>query len=253
MSVTLQNLINPAMRKAGLSKLPGTGPGTDKYNEAIGAMNRMLSSWGLDGLLIYKTSINRYSMSPLQSSYYIGPTGDWVAPRPLWIISADLVQTSTFPEIHLPMHIVRTGEEWAKVTLPDLQTAYPCYLYNDRGVADSLIRLWPIPAVNYDIELFTRDALKSDFTAITDEIDLPDGYEAGIVDNFTLELESLYPLQAVVSPQLRKNASIALKRIKALNLTSPPRISDADNLNQGSPTTVDNLTQRVGFFSGWQA
>ena len=251
MPLTLQNLIDASMRKAGLSKLPGTGPGIDKYTEAIGAMNRMMGSMNITGSLIYKTSIDRYALTPQQTTYFIGPTGDFVTTRPLYISRANIVITSTSPELHEPLWIYRSAAEWAAVVMPETPAPWPWAIYNDGAAPDSKLYLYGYPTEANDLELFTWQEILPEFTSISDLVVLPSGYQAHIVNAFTEELESLYPLQAKVSPVTRQLVAQSRRAIQVLNAVSPKLVSDADNLN--SSNRGSDYDQKIGFLSGWQA
>ena len=99
-SVTCQNLIDPAMRIAGISSLPGTGPGTDAYAEAIKALNRMMGSLSLTGGYIFTTEITDFAWPANVDSKTIGPTGYFVRTQaPLYIAAADWIMFGSNPEV----------------------------------------------------------------------------------------------------------------------------------------------------------
>ncbi len=176
-----------------------------------------------------------------------------MAPRPLYITSANIVLTNQSPELHLPMYIFRTAEEWSRVVIPELPAGWPWSIYNDGAMPDSQLYLYGYPTINCDLELFTWQEILPEFSAITDAVVLPPGYEAHIVNAFVEEIESLYPLQAKVAPVTRKLIEQSRRAIVALNAVSPQRTSDADDINSGGPSSVDNLAQRIAFYSGNQA
>lgn len=254
MSITFAQLVQPAFRKAGIVKLSGTGPGTDMYNEAIPALNRMMSSLNLVGSYVYSSGTVRGSLVPGQRDYTLGPTGSFSSTRPLWIISANLLLVGTDPEINISLGIIRDLDTWSNLTLPGLETAFPTLLYSTRAMPTDTIQLWPVPSVAYDLELYVRTAVKDNFTATTDTADLPPGYEEAIVNNFAIELDSLYggsPFQTSnLRPGTRELAAKALRRIAIMQSTSPMLIGDATNLNGQRP---DDLDRRINFISGGQA
>jgi len=236
---TLLDLIKPAMRMAGITALPGIGPSTDQTGELIPAMNRMVGSWNIDGHRIYSTAINRYPLSVGVSSYTIGPDGVLTidgdpAPRPIWIERANLVITSSSPEIHRKLRILRTADDWARKQITAMPAAWPYDIYNDGNAPESTLYLWGVPTQVNDLELFTWASILPEFAAVTDAVVLPDGYHGAIVSNFALEVEQLYPREAKVLDATRKRAAQTLQALLVANARSPRLKSEAADLGRGA-------------------
>ncbi len=193
----------------------------------------MLSLASLDGHKIYTTAIDRYEMIPTQTSYFLGPNGDWVAPRPNWIVRANLVLLQSSPELHLPIYILN-DKEWAAHVITELPMPYPYQLYNDGAHPDSQIFLFGFPTQINDIELFTPQELKQDFTSLTDTVDFPPGYEAWIVPKLALLARQLYPydskLSALQVQELRDEARLAMDWIQINNSECVDMTNEAASL-----------------------
>lgn len=235
-TTTLLDLLRPCLRRAGITMLPGILPSPDQTGELIPEMNRMLGSWNLDGHRIFKTAIDRYALSPSQTSYFIGPTGDFVAPRPTYIARANIVVTSSSPELHRPIHVM-TPDEWADMRITELPMAWPMAIYNDAEVPDSKLYLFGTPTEAADLELFTWQVLRHDFTDITDAVVLSDGYEDAIVNNFTLRVAALHPHDTTLHGEALREAQDAahdtLQAIIVLNSKCPPLYSEAAHIGGG--------------------
>lgn len=267
MSITCKQLLDPAFRRAGITQLPGCGPGTDSYTEAIPALNQMMSSLSLNGQYIFTSEVADYDWASGVASKTFGPTGDEVLARePLYIDNCNWVLpgTSGTSEVVIPLRPVRTAKEWQQITLPNLQADYPRWFYPQQGQVgtDALkpentnLYIWTVPLTASVLRMETRTVLKSDFAATTDVAYFPDGYERAIILNFALELHSLYAgvlRMARLQPGTERAADQALRMVQASHIVSPQRTSDADDLNGSSPNTVDNLAQRIAFYSGNQA
>ena len=251
-SVTCANLIDPAMRIAGISALPGTGPGTDAYAEAIKALNRMMGSLSLTGGYIFTTSITDYSWPANDASRTFGPTGDEVISQaPLYIAAADWIMYGSNPEVQYSLRIVRTAPEWLTLAIPGLQTTYPGLLYTDGAQPNTTIKLWPVPTQASTLRMNVWTHLKSDFSATSDVAYFPFGYEEAIVLNFALRLNSMYPnalRRSIMQPNTPNLAGQALRRIRSINSVSPKLISDADFINSGRDDA--GLDARIAFLSG---
>lgn len=245
MSTTLgPGIIGPALRVAGITGRPGRIAAPDQSTEAIQICNRMMGSWNIVPLDIYSTSIDRYALSPNQTSYFIGPTGDFVAPRPTRIIRANVVLTTTSPEQHIEVRLLDKGQ-WAAKRIPELAAGmWPVELYDDFDEPDSKLYLYPFPQVQCDLELFTPKALRRDFAALTDSVDLPDGYERALVFNLAVDIAAFYPEQAQLDPRAEGIADRALAAIESNNAPVPRLKNDAAGIG---------LTDRRGDSQWWRS
>jgi hypothetical protein len=232
-TITCAQLIGSALRIAGITGRPGRISSPDQSTEAIAALNRMLGSWNCDPLKVFETQVDRYALTPQQTDYFIGPTGDFVAPRPIKIVRANIVLTDEAPELHKPLRVVEVTD-WADIVFPELEAgAWPAVLYNDHAMPDSKLYLYPQPIAANDLELFTLSAIQQ-FVALTDVVELPDGYEEAIVYNLALRVASHYPTQASLAPEAPDLANEALARIQSNNAPVPRLRNDAAGLGHGA-------------------
>ena len=229
MSTMLLDVFKAALRRGGITTLPGTTPSTDQTTELIPETNRMLGSWNCDGHKIFTTDINRYAMTPQQTTYFIGPTGDFVAPRPTFIYRANVVLVNSSPELHIPLSIL-SDADWAAHVITELPASFPWSIYNDGANPDSKLYLYGFPTETNDLELFTWQDLKNDFTAVTDAVIFPPGYEEALVTHLALRVCRLYPLDSRLSVaqrgDLERDAAKALMALKTLNTEPVPMASD---------------------------
>lgn len=195
-----------------------------------------MSLASLDGHKIYTTAIDRYQMNPSQTTYFIGPNGDFVAPRPNWIVRANIVLVNSFPELHLPVQLL-DDKQWAAHVITELPMPWPYQLYNDGAHPDSQLFLFGFPTEINDLELFTPQELKQDFTSLTDTVDFPPGYEAWIVPALALKARALYPYDSKLSglqvQELRDEARVALDWVQINNAECPDMANEAANLRNG--------------------
>lgn len=302
MPTVLGDLLKPMLRRAGITQLPGITPSVDQYGELIPEVNRMLSSFNLDGHKIFSEGIDRYRLVPNQESYFIGPvftfqatltsasvtaavtdttglsigqalsgtgipvgttisgitvnvsvtlsiaatanglqtitvTPDFIALRPTFIYRANLVVISSDPELHLPLKIL-TDSEWAAHTITHLNSSWPWEIYNDGNNPQSKLTMFGYPNEVNDLELFTWQQLKSNFTAVTDTAIFPQGYEDFIVTRGALRVRALYPYDSKLSvsqvDELRKDARIATEAVQTLNTQSTGFTNEASLLNTGN-------------------
>jgi len=233
-TTVLSELLRPALRMAGITQRPGIIPSTDQYAELIPEVNRMLQSWNCDGQKIFATSIVAYELVSAQKIYTIGPGGDFNAVRPMFIKDANLI-FPTSPELRTPLKIL-DEHEWSLIRMQDIGNSLPwCIFYNPTygPSGQGTIYLAFQPPEGYQLELYTWTPLGASFTAITDLVILPDGYNDAIVSNLAIRAATLYPTMATVGPDLRKLAANALDRLQTLNTICPTLRSEAEYLGIG--------------------
>src|SRR4051812_18929144 len=110
MDILVSTICQQALRLCGQIEAPGRSTGVEHAPEVLAFFNQMVDGWNAVRGSIYTNSIDRYALTPGQTSYFIGPTGDFVTTRPSRIYRANLVQTGTSPEVHLPMRILTDDE-----------------------------------------------------------------------------------------------------------------------------------------------
>lgn len=219
--VALSTILNPMLRIAGITTLPGTTPNDDQYGELVPMVNRMLASYSLDGHKIYNAAINQFPLTDGQLTYTIGPGGEMPMARPLFIKIANILEPTT-PVVRRGVKIY-DDYEWASISIQDLTGAPPFGLYYDGGLdEDGLGTLSLIfqPPAGYILELYTWLALQS-FTSAADIAIFPPGYEEMIVQNGARRLVGMYPLESRLDgaqrAELKEMAGASLRAVKTLN------------------------------------
>lgn len=236
--VPLSTLLDPMLRIAGITTLPGTTPSDDQYGELVPMVNRMLGSYNLDGHKIFTAAINQFTLTSGQKSYTIGPGGEMDMERPLYIKEANVLLPTT-PVVRWPVYVY-DDDEWASISIQDLSGAPPYGLYYD-GALDpdtGLATLSVIfqPTDGYILELYTWQRLMATFTAASDVAVFPDGYPEMIVQNGARRLVGMYPLDSKLDgnqrTELKEMAAVSLRAVLTLN-TQAPKITCDPALNTG--------------------
>ena len=217
-------IIYPALEIAGLTKGPGIIPDSDISTQLIRACNRMLGSWNCDGHKIFTTSIDLHNLTAGQIEYTIGPGGQLDQARPLFIKDANFLFPTT-PPVRYPIQIY-DSHEWSLESLQAINNAPPWALWYDSGYNTSagLGNLFLIgqPPDDYQLELYTWTALSASFTAVTDVVLFPPGYEEALVTNLAIKAASLNPDHTTIDWAVaRDEASKALRALMILNTVCP--------------------------------
>lgn len=151
--------------------------------EAYDAMNEMLDSWRLAGLMAVCARADIYDLATSAVSYTIGPTGATImAERPEEIMNANLIINNSNPVFRAPLAII-DRKRWAEVKIRDIYTEISSKLYYDNGFDSAsgfgTINLNGLPQAGYQLELFTPQQLTS-FADQTTQYLLPSGYANAI-------------------------------------------------------------------------
>lgn len=210
----LRDILVPALRIAGITQLPGTGPNSDTFGELIPMFNMFMSHYSLDGHRVFATIPTQYTLTGNQKIYTIGPGAQLNSPRPIQIQCANII-FPTSPQVRWPMRILET-DEWASIGVQDIPGAPPAALYYDKNYDSNgygQIYLYMQPPTGYTLELFSWLELPDSFVAVTDLFSAPPGYPAAMTWNFALWVAGLYPLEAKLMPTAPEIARQTLQAI----------------------------------------
>jgi hypothetical protein len=214
-------ILYPALRLAGVVTAAGRGPSLSQKTDAFAALNRMLDSWTQQRLLIYAQQTERYTLEPSQTSYTIGPGGDFDTARPVKITAASILTGGT----HSPLEIL-TAADWASKSLREVPTTIPTELYCDYANPIATLYLYGYPTAGGELELWTWQILDQ-FTSQASDVSLPPGYLEAVVYQLAVRLSGQF--QTIMRPDVFQIAREAKAVIKAFNASPSPAVASADS------------------------
>jgi hypothetical protein len=192
--MTVQDLIQAAMRSANLYASGDDPVNSDELADALFSLNQMLDSWSAERLLIY--SIQRTLLTlPVNSSgsWQIGPgAADFPnVARPMKIEQAGLIlpEVNVSP-IEIPLRIL-TQQEWANVRVKYVPTPVPTAIYCDYGAPFATIYTYPLLNTGGAMALYAWQPLTA-FAALTDTVQLPPGYSEALQYSLAVRLAAGY-------------------------------------------------------------
>ncbi len=189
---TVSDLIHSSFRLIG-AIAAGETLETSELNDAFISLNQMIASWNTEGLSL--SGRTRLTV-PLTGggNAYILPQ------RPIHIDAASV----SISGIDCGLEIMdATG--WEAIREKGALAIIIQKLYCDYGYPSASVYLWPIPRVAGTLELFVYTPI-APFAAVTDNIDLPPGYEQALRYNFAVALLPEYP-RSQVDPTLPSQAT----------------------------------------------
>jgi hypothetical protein len=230
MATTAKIIIRKAMQKAGILT-KAQQPAADEANDALDAMNAMLSSWSNDSLMIYTRSWESFPLVGGQIEYTIGPGQTFNTVRPIDIVDA-YIRTSGISDDD--MMIVNDEIYTSQIRLKTAP-GRPEWLNFDNNYPDAIIRLWPVPpSAVYSIFLLSEKILPQ--FNLNDTVDLAPGWERMIIYNLALEIASDYGVevpQDVRDIATKSKVLVNKAIIKNRSLDAYPRQAEPNNIFSG--------------------
>lgn len=225
---TGREIVTKMMQKAGIVTKNET-PAADEINDALDALNAMVSSWSNDSLLVYTRTWEEFPLVGNVSQYTIGAGQTFDTERPNQILQANVKLSGQTYDT--PLSILNDVN--FNIYANDATTqGLPEYLNYDGNNPSGIIRLWPVPSTGYTLFILSEKPLTA-FT-LDGNVDLPPGWERALIYNGAVEIAPEYgqdPSQTTFSIARESLAAIKLASAKMRNM-------DASPMSGGSPYQV---------------
>lgn len=214
---TARSIIEQALRKI---HVLGRGQNltSDEAQDALTALNNLLSSWTVEGGLVYTETRETFSCTGA-TSYSIGSGGDFNTTRPVDVAAVYVTQGT----IDYPLQKY-DQQQYAAIQDKSTTGASDYYYYDNNYPLGNLF-LYPIPDASYTVTIYSVKPLTS-FSALTTNVDLPEGYERALVFNLAVELAPDYEREA--SESVKKTAGIAKGNVFSANTRNSNNVSTVD-------------------------
>lgn len=243
---TVQDFLTRCFRLAGIFA-PGDSIPSDDMNDALSVLNDMNGVFNNEELMIYQildeyhTLAAQTGANPRPSAITIGSSGATItADRPQKIEAANIVLTSSDPNVEIPLEVLNV-QQYAGIPLLNTGTDIPLRLYYVPTWPNGSIYLWPYLNAACKLHLFTWKRLSTALTLAT-TFTFPDGYNEVMRSNCAVRLciEWGHP----VDPDLRELARTSKAAIMAHN--SRPLLQDCDPAVRGSGQNVSQWNYLTG-------
>ena len=227
MSVNALTIITAALRELGV-EAQGETPSTDNTAFMFGKLNQMVDGWCAQNRLLYARGFAVYTIIPNHQPHTIGiaanaPDFTVTVGRPVEIISARLVLTSSTPNMDVPLELI-DDDGWSQIGIKGMTSTLPAKLYYSPDFPNGSIYLWPIPTTVNNLRLETRN-LVSSFVDLVTLYNLPYGYEDALIMSLAEKCLSAYP-RPEMAAQITKQAREARAVIGSVNSRSPDISTD---------------------------
>lgn len=176
--------------------------------DVLEVMNQMLSTWSVEGNLVFTESKETFPLVSGQISYTIGAGGDFDTVRPSYLSAVYVSQGVTDYSLR-PID----NQQYAQITQKDIK-GIPEVVYYDAGYPLARLYLYPVPS---SVDAVTIHSFKplSEIASLNTVVSLPKEYEAAIVYNAALWIAPEYTREA--SPTVQRIAKQTKDAVQSQN------------------------------------
>lgn len=205
-------VIKRSMRIAGAIGQNET-PSSSEADDGLIALNDMLDSWSTDRTYVYTIKQETFNLIDGQTSYTIGPGGDFNTERPIEI--DNLVVNLNDQTFNLrPIN----AEDYASIGNKTITTGVPEYYYYDKSFPLGRIYIYGAAGTGYTISIGKWEQL-GQFADLTTQYTLPPGYNRAIVYGLAMDIAPEYGMQ--LSQEAVATGIEARANIRNRNLPDP--------------------------------
>lgn len=226
----VRELITDALTDLGMQD-PSEVLSADKASHALRVLNRMLSGWANEDLMIVTKDRLTFNLVGGQQSYTIGVGGNFNTAYPVRPGQIDLVSVM-FGNVEIPIEVLN-DEQWRDITLKTVNSTFPLQMWANGNYPLDVLYFWPIPTTAAPLIMTVWGQITA-FASVNDTVTLPQGYEEAIVSNLALKLAPSYG--ATPSPGIMQTAMASKAKIKAMNWE--PTYRSVDSALSGSHNNI---------------
>lgn len=216
--MTVYDLILLALKQAGVTGV-GQAPAPEDTNDAFTLLNMMLGQWAVKRWLIYGLQdVSIMSTGAETYTYGIGGNFNYTQTDHLEAAYARLTTVSLPVQPDFPLELINSYEDYARIRLKSL-TTWPQFVFYDAAYPLANVSFYPIPtAGEFQLHLIVKQVI-SQFTSLTQVINLPPQYQEPILYNLAIRLRPMYQLPA--DQQLFMLAKSSLETLRLSNAQVP--------------------------------
>jgi hypothetical protein len=224
---TALSVITRAMR---LARVIGKGEALDADEAADGlvALNALLDAWNTQRLYAYYIANESLSLVAGTTSYTMGVGGNLNTTRPSHIATGCYL---TYNGYDLPLQVV-DYQQYDSVVAKAIQSNIPSYLFADMRNPLVYLYFYPTPAASATAHILSWKQLSA-FTALTDSVALPPGYENALTYSLAEDFGPEFGVS--IQPMVIKKAQDYRAAVKRNNTPAPLMMSEAGYMNRMRP------------------
>lgn len=199
----------------------------DEAQDGLTALNSMLDSWQTERLSVYQIREESFTWAGSSQSRTVGSGGNFSTDRPVRVDPSSAFVSNSIDYAIGPRGLIDVSA-WAAIPDKTTQSTIPWLLYPEYGTTLVTLYAYPIPSASITFKLRSWKRLQS-FSALTDALDLPPGYEEAIVFNLAERFGLEFGKE--LSRTAQRIASVSKANIRKINADVPTMTSEAAYMN----------------------
>ena len=211
MATTAADQINGALRLIG-QLAEGEVPSAATSQDALTALNQMLDSWSTERLAVYSTQDQIYNWQPNVRFITMGPTGTFVAERPILMDDATYFRDAS-TNVSYGIKLIN-NEQYNNIAVKTVTSTYPQLLWVNMTYPDVEIYIYPVPTRVLEFHFVSVQPLAQPATLDTN-LAFPPGYLRAFRYNLACELAAEFGVEP--SPQVQRIAMYSKRDLKRIN------------------------------------
>jgi hypothetical protein len=187
-TVTVFDLISEALAIYG-EYAAGETLDASTVQTCLFTLNGALDGLGGEPLAMWQTALLTFATIAGKQSYTLGPSAaDWIttAAPPAEITGAGVVTNG----LEIPLSLL-APDVWAGLGLKSMASSWPSGVWIQYGPAVHTLNFWPVPSAALSIKLYGLQPIPR-FSAQTDVITLPPGYQEFLVYDLAIKTSSKF-------------------------------------------------------------
>lgn len=211
MATTAADQINGALRLIG-QLAEGEVPSAETSQDALTALNQMLDSWSTERLAVYSTQDQTYNWQPSVRTITMGPTGTFVAERPILIDDATYFRDAS-TNVSYGIQLIN-NEQYNNIALKTDTSTYPQYMWVNMTYPNVEISIYPVPTQVLEFHFVSVRPL-AQVTSLDTNLSFPPGYLRAFRFNLACELAAEFGVEP--TPQVQRIAMTSKRDLKRIN------------------------------------
>ena len=226
---TARAILTDALLEIGVGA-PGETVGAEIMQAALRYFQRQLNAWQADELSLAVSNRVTYTLPAGTQSSTIGPTGDIVTQRPVFIQQINYLVPGATPPVEVPMGSM-DDQQFQNLSIKTLTSALPTQYYYQTSItgANGSIQWWPVVTQDVGLALYLQAGV-SEPTTLDTVLTVPPAYTDAF--HYDLAYRLCGPLGRPIPEQLPSLRQQALMMMKRPNL-DPGLLGVDSALNPG--------------------
>jgi hypothetical protein len=211
---TCGDLIALAFRTAGIVGV-GQTPLADDANTGLQLLSNIRAEWQRRRWLVWSL-VEAVKESTGAATYTVGPTGDFVLPRPDRIDAAFVrLNPDSAMAVDYSLLIIEAREDFSEIALKSI-VSWPGAVFYESAYPVGVLHFVPVPSAGqFELHIVAKTALPT-FDALTDPLTMPPEYMSAMLYSLAVELCMNYGMEP--RPSLVARMSTALSVLRMANL-----------------------------------